>query len=107
MTSFPGREALQPERTALAWQRTALTALALVLPMVVVAVRLRMWGLAVLGLVAGVMACMLVLGVHRRSAQLHDDDRGYSPVVSIASAAAVTVLGGVGGTVLGVALWLR
>lgn len=107
MTSFPGREALQPERTALAWQRTSLTALALILPMVVLAVRLRMWALAALGLVAGVAACVLVVGVHRRYAELHDDDRGYSPLVPIASAAAVTVLGGAGGAVLGVALWRR
>lgn len=107
MTSFPGREALQPERTALAWQRTAVTALVLVVPMVVVAVRTRLFVLAGLGGAAGVVGWMLVVVVHRRFAELRDDDRGYSPLLPIAGVAAVTALGAIGGVALGLAVWLR
>ena len=32
MSGFPDRAGLQPERTALAWQRTAITALVLLVP---------------------------------------------------------------------------
>lgn len=106
MTGFPDRGALQPERTALAWQRTAVTSVVLLLPVLVLGVRLRLWVLAALGLLATLLGTAMVVSVRRRFAQLGDDERGYSPFVPMAAAAAVIELGAVGGVVVGLALWL-
>jgi hypothetical protein len=48
----------------------------------------------------------MVVSVRRRFAQLGDDERGYSPFVPMAAAAAVIELAAVGGVVVGLALWL-
>ena len=66
MSAFPGRDALQPERTALAWQRTAMTALVAQAPMVLVALRTGHPVLAGLGAVAMTAGVALVVSVRRR-----------------------------------------
>ena len=103
MSPIPQREALQPERTALAWQRTAITALLCFVPLVVVAVRLDLFAVAAAGGASMLVAAGLVLSVRRRFHQLKDDDRGYSPLAPMAQVAAVTVLCGLGGVAVAVA----
>ena len=49
MTPVPGGEGLQHERTALAWQRTAIAAVVVLLPLLLVDARLGAWPLVVLG----------------------------------------------------------
>ena len=99
MTAFPDRAGLQPERTALAWQRTALTATVVILPLVVVNARLESWLMTVLGSVATIAAGLLAVGVRRRFSQLRDEGRSFSPfdlmvrVAAVASLAAVVGLG--------------
>jgi len=103
----PGREALQPERTALAWQRTAVTALVCLVPLVLVALRTHVAPVTVGAGGAMVVSGVLVWSVHRRLGQLGDDSRGYSPYTPMNFVLAVTSLGAVGGAVVGVSLWLR
>lgn len=97
MSRIPDRQALQPERTALAWQRTALTAIVVLLPLVAVAVRLAVWWLVVLASSAAIAGGVLVLGVRLRFTQLRDDTRGWSPFPLMVRVAVVTVLGALGG----------
>jgi uncharacterized membrane protein YidH (DUF202 family) len=97
VSRIPDRQALQPERTALAWQRTTLTAMVLVLPLVVVAVRLESWWLVVAGSVAAMVGAVLVLGVRLRFEQLRDDSRGYSPFPLMLRVLLVTLMGAVVG----------
>ncbi|TPG17863.1 DUF202 domain-containing protein [Pedococcus bigeumensis] len=107
MSRIPNRDALQPERTALAWQRTAITSLVLLVPLVMVALRLDVPVLAGLGAGAMGTSVVLVVSVRRRFAQLGDDSRGYSPYPPMIRVAFVTVLGALGGATLGLTLWLR
>jgi uncharacterized membrane protein YidH (DUF202 family) len=107
VSSFPGRHALQPERTALAWQRTAITALVVLVPVILVSLRTSQPVLAAAGGCAALASAWLVLSVRRRFTQLHDDERGFSPHPPMAQVAAVTVLAALGGVALGVALFLR
>ena len=107
MSPIPERHALQPERTALAWQRTAITSLVLLVPLVLVALRIDLPVLAALGAVAMVISVALVTSVRRRFVQLGDDDGGYSPYPPMLRVALVTVLGAVGGATLGLILWLH
>jgi len=72
VSGFPNREGLQPERTALAWQRTSLTALVVLLPTIVVALRDGLPVLAAGGAAAALVSTGLVLSVRRRFVQLHD-----------------------------------
>lgn len=106
MSGFPNREGLQPERTALAWQRTSLTALVVLLPTIVVALRDGLPVLAAGGACAALISAGLVLSVRRRFAQLHDD-RAHSPHPPMVRVAAVTVLGAAGGAVVAVAHFVR
>jgi uncharacterized membrane protein YidH (DUF202 family) len=103
----PGREALQPERTALAWQRTAVTALVCLVPLVFVALRTHVTVVAVGAGAAMAVSGVLVWSVHRRLGQLGDDTRGYSPYTPMTLVLTVTVLCAVGGAAVGVSLWLR
>lgn len=103
MSPFPQREALQPERTALAWQRTAITALVCFVPLVVVALRLDLPLVAVGGGLAMLASTGLVVSVRRRLRQLGDDDRGYSPLPPMVHVAAATVLCAVGGVTVAAA----
>lgn len=107
MSAFPDRQGLQPERTALAWQRTSLTALLVLLPMVLVALRDGLPVLAAAGACAALVSAGLVVSVRRRFAQLHDDDRAYSPHPPMVRVMVVTVLGAVGGAAVGLAQLLR
>lgn len=107
MSGFPDRIGLQPERTALAWQRTAITALVVVIPMVLVSLRIQAPVLAVAGSCAVLTSSALVVSVRRRFTQLHDDDRGYSPHPPMSQVAAVTVLAALGGVAVGLAIVLR
>jgi uncharacterized membrane protein YidH (DUF202 family) len=92
MTGFPGREGLQPERTALAWQRTAITATVVMVPLIVVSGRLGFWLMTVLECLATTTAAVLVVAVHRRFAQLRDQDIPGSPFIPMAGVAVVTAL---------------
>jgi uncharacterized membrane protein YidH (DUF202 family) len=107
VSGFPDREGLQPERTALAWQRTSLTALVVLLPVVLVALRDGLPVLAAAGACAALASAGLVVSVSRRFAQLREDDRGYSPHAPMVRVAAVTVLGAVGGAAVGLTHFVR
>ncbi|MEP6856113.1 MAG: DUF202 domain-containing protein [Pedococcus sp.] len=107
MSPIPGRDALQPERTALAWQRTAITAMVVLVPLVLVSLRIGQAVLAALGALAMGASVALVASVRRRFVQLGDDDVGYSPYPPMLRVALVTVVGAVGGATLGLFLWLH
>lgn len=107
MSPIPGRDALQPERTALAWQRTAITAMVVLVPLVLVSLRIGQAVLAALGALAMGASVALVASVRRRFVQLGDDDGGYSPYPPMLRVALVTVVGAVGGATLGLFLWFH
>ncbi len=94
MTAFPGRAGLQPERTALAWQRTAITAMVVMVPLVVVNARLGFWLMAAMGSLATLTAGALVVGVRQRLRQLRRQERPFSPFDPMRLVAAVTMLAG-------------
>jgi uncharacterized membrane protein YidH (DUF202 family) len=104
MTTFPGREGLQPERTALAWQRTAITSMVIMVPLVVVDARLGFWLMAAVGSLATLTAGALVVGVRQRSRQLRQDERAFSPFDPMRLVAAVTMLAGFLGVVTALVL---
>jgi len=106
VSPIPQREALQPERTALAWQRTAVTAVLALVPVSLVALRTDRPVQAACGALAMVMSVGLVVSVRRRFAELRDDARGYSPFRPMVEVALVTLLAAAGGVVLGVTWWL-
>lgn len=107
MTAFPDGVGLQPERTALAWQRTAITATVAMVPLVVVNTRLGSWVMTALGSVATIVAGVLVVGVRSRFAQLWQDDRPFSPCGPMVRVAAVATLSAVVGVGTALALFLR
>jgi len=88
VSPIPERHGLQPERTALAWQRTAITATVALIP-----------PLFVPGLLLSFVAAGLVAGVGRRLRQLTDDESRHSPWWPMWRLAAVTVLSAGGGVV--------
>jgi uncharacterized membrane protein YidH (DUF202 family) len=92
VTAFPDRAGLQPERTALAWQRTAITATVVMLPMIVVNARLGYWLMSAVGSVATTAAVVLVVQVQRRFRQLGHDHTPFSPFDPMRLVAGVTVL---------------
>jgi hypothetical protein len=71
MTLPPGRDGLQHERTALAWQRTAITAVVVLLPLLLVDARLGAWPLVVLGSVSTLAAVALLGRTVPRIRHLH------------------------------------
>lgn len=103
---IPERHGLQPERTALAWQRTAVTATVALIPPLVVDARLGAWLLVVPGLVATLVSAGLVAGVPLRIHQLRDDDSAHSPWWPMWRVAGVAVLAAGGGVVTTVLLLL-
>lgn len=92
MEASPGRSGLQPERTALAWQRTAITATVVMLPLVVVNARLGFWLMTAVASVATTAAGVLVVSVRRRFGQLRQEGTQLSPYGPMRLVAAVTVL---------------
>ena len=92
MTAVPGRAGLQSERTALAWQRTAVTATVVMVPLVVVNARLGFWLITAVASVAAAAAGVLVAGVRRRFRQLGQEDGPFSPFEPMCVVAALTVL---------------
>ena len=107
MTVFPDRAGLQPERTALAWLRTAITATVVMVPLVLVSAQLGSWLLTVLGSLATVAAGVLVVGVQRRFLQLRDDHTPFSPFVPMVCVTAVCGLTAAFGLVTALVLFLR
>jgi uncharacterized membrane protein YidH (DUF202 family) len=107
VSAIPERANLQPERTALAWQRTAITALVILLPSIAVSLRLGERLIAIGGAFATMLSGALVLAVRRRFVQLLDDTRGYSPYPPMVQVAAVTAMGGLGGAAVGLAVFLH
>jgi uncharacterized membrane protein YidH (DUF202 family) len=107
VTVVPGRVGLQPERTALAWQRTAVTATFVVVPLIVVNARQEFWLMTVMGAVAALAGGVLVVGVRRRFAQLRIEDRGFSPFDPMVRVAVVTGLTAVVGVVTALVLFRR
>ena len=71
MTLVPGGDGLQHERTALAWQRTAITAVVVLLPLLLVDARLGAWPLVVLGSLSALVAVALVGRTVPRIRHLH------------------------------------
>jgi uncharacterized membrane protein YidH (DUF202 family) len=92
MTAAPCRPGLQPERTALAWQRTAITATVVMVPLIVVNARLGFWLMTAAASVAAAAAGVLVAGVRRRFRQLGREDGPFSPFDPMRLVAALTVL---------------
>lgn len=73
MSGFPDRQGLQPERTALAWSRSVLVANSLWLPLLVVQLHLRLWGLAAACAVGAAATAGMTVRAPIRHAQLRDD----------------------------------
>ena len=71
MTLVPGPDGLQRERTALAWQRTAIGAVVVLLPLLLVDARLGAWQLVVLGSLFALVAVALVGRTVPRIRHLH------------------------------------
>jgi hypothetical protein len=71
MTLVPGPEGLQRERTALAWQRTAIGAVVVLLPLLLVDARLGAWQLVVLESLSALVAVALVGRTVPRIRHLH------------------------------------
>ena len=114
MTSGPGGDGLPHERTALAWQRTAITAVVALLPLLLVDVRLGARPLVVLGGLSTVLGVVLVGRTARRLRHLHGRRRRHdepagassSPWPSMRAVALVATLAAAGAvaTALTVAL---
>lgn len=96
---IPARHNLQPERTALAWQRTALVAMLALVPPILVDARLGAWQLVVPGLLGVFVALGAVMRVLTRIRQLRDDHRRRSPWLPMLGVAVVVVLAAGGGLV--------
>jgi uncharacterized membrane protein YidH (DUF202 family) len=107
VSGFPDRAALQPERTALSWQRTSVTALVVLVPRVFVSLRIGEPLIAAGGACGLVASSVIVFWVRRRFTQLADDSRGYSPFPPMVMVAALTVLGALGGVSVGLSAFLR
>ena len=75
MTPGSGPEGLQPERTALAWQRTAIGAVVVLLPLLLVDARLGAWQLVVLESLSALVAVALVGRTMPRIRHLHGHHR--------------------------------
>jgi UPF0716 family protein affecting phage T7 exclusion len=102
MRSRPEPAGLQRERTALAWQRTAVSASVALLPPLAVDARLGSYRLLFPGLVAAIVAAVLLLGVLRRIRQLRAADISevarapWELMWRVAAVAALAAAGGIG-----------
>jgi Domain of unknown function (DUF202) len=77
VSSSPQGAGLQAERTALAWQRTAITASFIMVPLIVVNARLGSWLMTAIASLATMAAAVMVVGVRGRFRQLRHE---YEPV---------------------------
>jgi uncharacterized membrane protein YidH (DUF202 family) len=108
MSAIPDRQSLQPERTALAWQRTAITASVVTIPLIVVDARLGAWVLALLESAAALAGIVLVAaGFRRRFSALGRDDVMVSPYPQMLRVGAVATLTAVGGVATAALVALR
>jgi len=94
MSASSDRGGLQPERTSLAWQRTAIAATVIMVPLVVANLRLGFYLTTALGSV-GAAAVVLVVVMARRFAQLGTAQAPLSPFAPMVCVAAVTALAAV------------
>ena len=78
MTRVPGADGRQRERTALAWQRTAIGAVVVLLPLLLVDARLGAWQLVVLGSLSALVAVALVGRTVPRIRHLHGHHGRYA-----------------------------
>ncbi len=107
MTGIPERGGLQPERTALSWQRTTLVSTLIAVPVMVLGVRLADW------LAAGAGGCAAIAGVlitsveRTRTHQLLDEDVTASRWPLLAAVASVVTLTATAATLLAVRIALR
>ncbi len=106
MTAFSEGAGLQPERTALAWQRTAVTATIVMVPLVLVNARLGSWLMTALVSASATTAGVLVVRVRRRFAQLRGEHRPFSPFDPMVVVATVTGLAAGVGTLTALVLAL-
>lgn len=87
-----GRHGLQPERTALAWQRTAVSTSVAVLPLVLVDAREGQWALVAASALAGLVTTGFAALLRRRVVRLSADRLDLSPWPDIVRIGAATVL---------------
>jgi uncharacterized membrane protein YidH (DUF202 family) len=95
MTASSDRGGLQPERTSLAWQRTAIAATVIMVPLVVANLRLGFYLTTALGSVGAAAAVVLVVVMARRFSQLGTGQAPLSPFGPMVCVAAVTALAAV------------
>lgn len=92
MTVIANREGLQPERTALAWQRTAISASIAVVPLLAVDAKLGNWVVGGVSAIAVLVITAFVLLLRRRVAHLASDRLDLSPWPDIARVCTATVI---------------
>lgn len=105
MSAPAERGGLQPERTSLAWQRTAITAKVVMAPLVVVNLRLGFYLMTALGSVAAAAAVGLVVLRAPRFSQLRAGQIPFSPFAPMVTVAVVTALAGLLGLATALALF--
>jgi uncharacterized membrane protein YidH (DUF202 family) len=86
------RRGLQPERTALAWQRTAISASVAVLPLMLVDVRLGEWALVGVSALAGLVITSFAALLRRRVRHLSTERLDLSPWPDMVRVAAATCI---------------
>lgn len=92
-----GREGLQPERTALAWHRTAVATSVAMVPLVLVDARERQWVLVAVSALAGLVTAGFAVRLRRRVLHLSADRIDLSPWPDMLRVAGATmVLAGLG-----------
>lgn len=95
MTGIPGREGLQPERTALAWQRTALVSTLSAVAIMALGAQVEDWASAAVGGLATIAGVVLTEVVRRRLAALRRDqvvDAQWPPLIAVCLAVTLTAV---------------
>ena len=107
MTRTPEGGGLQPERTALAWQRTALVSTLIAVPVMVLGVRLADWLVAGFGGCAAIGGVMLTDVERARTRQLLDEDVSGSRWLLLVAVALVVTLTASAAALLAVRIGIR